>query len=528
MKHENEWLDLRERAESMATSKSVDGHDPDPAELRRILHELQVHQIELEIQNEELRSSRNALETARDEYARLYNDSPVGYLSLDYAGLIVKANQRFSDWLGEDRKLVGQAFADLLEPPDRQTFISRFNALFKHPDGKTLDVRLRRPDLMRTVRLVMQRGGGKDQLLVAAADVSDEVNTRAALRDAEHLWSETFHAMNDAIWILDLDGRVLKFNNASERLLGKPGDQIAGCLCYELLHGTGAHIDGCPYLRMISSGKREAMVLRDGQRWLEVTVDPLHSGEGRLLGSVHITKDITPRKQSEDRISALLDEKQLLLKETHHRIKNNMSVISSLLALQAMRLDNAAVSEALDEARQRILGMMVLYDKLYRSRDFRYVSVAEYLTELVNEIKAQNNKPGVCIAAAFEDFQLASTVLFPLGIIMNELISNALKYAFPGDRPGTIKVSIQREPETDIVIFAVVDDGIGMKMAVDDPALEGFGLVLVRGLASQLHAETSFETTDGSRFKLRFKSSVSDLDTQDTRPVGVAQVSENG
>ena len=496
---------LRTQAEELLATKPTTDENISPAEFKRIVHDLRVHQIELELQNEELRNSRNDLELARDGYAKLYNEAPVGYLSIDRSGIITQANRTFLEWVGDEGRLVGSSFANQLGDPDRESFLGRFGAMFRQPLGKSMDVHMRTPTGPRVMRLLMRRDDREDRMLLAVSDVTEETRAREALRNAENLWSETFEAMSDAVWILGLDDTVIKSNSASLALLGKAsGTAINGCFCHELLHGKSQHIEDCPYPRMKQSLKREVSILREKNRWLEVSVEPLLSGDGRFIGSVHISKDITQRKEAEDRIQGLLNEKQLLLRETHHRIKNNMNVIAALLSLQASHMEEGPGHLALDEARRRVLSMMVVYDKLYRSDDFRNISSADYLSQLLDEIGIQFSQTGVRLKRDFEDFMLDSTVLFPMGIIMNELITNSFKYAFPDGKAGCIKVSLHKEPETGTVRFCIADDGIDFLPDLSADAPSGFGLVLVKALADQMSADISVEGTGGTMFCFRF------------------------
>ena len=496
---------LRNHAEELLATKPVPDDDVSPSEFKRILHDLRVHQIELELQNEELRNSRNDLELARDGYAKLYNEAPVGYLSIDRNGMITQANRTFMEWVGDAGRLVGSSFADQLDGPDRGTFLGRFGAMFRQPLGKSMDVHIHTPAGLQVMRLIMRREDPEERLLLAVSNVTEEVKAREALRDAENLWSETFEAMSDAVWILGLDNTIVKCNSASLSLLGKvPGETIHGCFCHELLHGRSTHVDDCPFLRMKKTGVRETSILRDKDRWLEVSVEPLLSGDGRFIGSVHITKEVTQRKEAEDRIQTLLKEKQLLLRETHHRIKNNMNVIAALLSLQASHMEEGPGPLALEEARRRVLSMMVVYDKLYRSDDFRNISSADYLSQLLDEIGIQFSQTGVKLERDFEDFMLDSTVLFPVGIIMNELITNSFKYAFPDGKGGTIKVSLHKELQTGTVRFCIADDGMDFLPDLSGDVPSGFGLVLVKALADQLKAEVSVNGTGGTLFCFRF------------------------
>ena len=507
-KDKNE-LSLRERAEAVLNKEPKTSANLSPEEIQSLIHDLRVHQIELEMQNDELRTSRNALEKARDEYALLYNRSPVGYLSLDASGIIRRANQTFLDMLGEDFLPVGKSFASLLKDPDRDIFLGRFNALYRRPEEKILDVTIDKPGNPLSLRLSMARQDGAKELLVAASDISEQLSNQEALKQAELLWSETFQAMSEGVWILDLEGRVLRYNAASERLIGKPGARLEGCHCFNLLHESDHRKEDCPYLHMLESNKHESQTIQSGDRWFEVSVDPLRDNRERLIGSVHIIKDITARKEIEADLGKLLEEKKLMLREVHHRIKNNMNIIASLLSLQAVKMEDGPAGAALEEARSRVLSMMLIYDKLYRSEDFRLVSSSEYLGALIQEIGRQfKSAGGIRLEHELEDFPLDSAILFPLGIIVNELVTNALKYAFDGLGSGMIRIKLAKENGK--ACLTVHDDGRGFPASLDLRDSPGFGFVLIRGLVEQLGGRLRLPQDEdnadvkGSRFMICF------------------------
>jgi PAS domain S-box-containing protein len=363
--------------------------------------------------------------------------------------------------LGEGAAPVGKSFTALLKDTDRDIFLGRFSALFRRPEDKQLDLTIDRPGSPLYLRLTLARQEGTNELLVAASDVSEQHRNQEALRQAELLWSETFQAMSDGVWILDLEGRVLRYNAASERLVGKPGERLEGCHCFNIMHGGDHRVENCPYLRMMGSDRHETQNIQSGERWFEISVDPLRDGQERLIGSVHIIKDITARKKIEEDLSKILEEKKLLLREVHHRIKNNMNIIASLLSIQAAKMEDGPAGEALEEARSRVLSMMLIYDKLYRSEDFMLVSSSEYLAALIGEIGQQFKSMGnVRLVHELEDFPLDSAKLFPLGIILNELVTNAFKYAFDGQNSGTIRITLKRNNAK--ACMSVHDDGKGL------------------------------------------------------------------
>ncbi len=221
---------------------------------------------------------------------------------------------------------------------------------------------------------------------------------------------------------------------------------------------------------------------------------------------------------AEEKINSLLKEKELILKEVNHRIKNNMNTIHSLLFLQSNILKDPAGIDALNDAASRVQSMAVLYDKLYRSRDFQKISVMYYLPPLIDEIAA--NFPiskSVKIEKNIEDFILHAKTLQSLGIIINELLTNIMKYAFTGrdDRKITVEAFIKRaesnsalaETRTDsTVCITVQDNGIGIPDSVDFENSTGFGLQLVWMLTQELKGNIQIERGNGTKIILEFKT----------------------
>jgi len=196
-------------------------------------------------------------------------------------------------------------------------------------------------------------------------------------------------------------------------------------------------------------------------------------------------------------------EKELLLKEVHHRIKNNMSTIISLLNLHMSMMQDTPAAAELAEARNRIQSMMVLYDLLYRSTDYRDASMAEYLPFMVGEmIRVFPQSKRIRIQTSAQDFRIGVGKLVPLGIIINELISNSMKYAFSKTGEGRIGVqALQKDGKAEIIIE---DDGIGIPETLSPGDSSGFGLRLVELLVKQLKGEMRLEREGGTRFVLRF------------------------
>ncbi len=212
---------------------------------------------------------------------------------------------------------------------------------------------------------------------------------------------------------------------------------------------------------------------------------------------------VTERKAAEEKVKALLAEKELVLREVHHRIKNNMSTIYGLLSLQAATMKDQAAVTALEDAGRRVQSMMVLYNKLYQSSDVTTLSVIEYLPELVDDIVGNfPNSGSVKVEKKIEDFTLKAARLQSIGIIVNELLTNIMKYAFIGRSGGTIVVAASLEENR--AYFAIEDDGNGIPEKIDFENSTGFGLVLVQALTKQLEGTIRIERGTGTKIILEF------------------------
>lgn len=239
------------------------------------------------------------------------------------------------------------------------------------------------------------------------------------------------------------------------------------------------------------------------EKWLQITSrpNPTNNPDEPVVWSGFVI-DITYRKVAEEKIKTLLHEKELLLREVHHRIKNNMLTITSLLFLQTESLKDPAAISALNDAISRIQSMVLLYDKLYRSSDFNELSVLDYLSPLVDEII--NNFPNyhiVTIEKVIENFLLPTSMLFPIGIMINEILTNAMKYAFVGRNKGLLTVSAAKVENR--ISFSIKDDGVGITDT--EETSNGFGLQLVNMLVKQIRGKVSIKNENGTTFTLTFE-----------------------
>ena len=226
--------------------------------------------------------------------------------------------------------------------------------------------------------------------------------------------------------------------------------------------------------------------------------------DGKPLMMYGTHTDITENKLAEEKIRELLADRELTLKEVHHRIKNNMNTIASLLSIQANSLKEPLAISALEDAKSRVKSMMVLYDKLFLASNSGKISLREYIPALLDEI-IRNFPNGrlVQVKTEIHEIIMDANTLQPLGIILNELVTNVMKYAFPERNNGTIHVSATKCESA--VQISVQDDGIGLPEYMDFDKSTGFGLQLVQSLTLQMKGEIRIIREEGTRFILGFK-----------------------
>lgn len=239
-----------------------------------------------------------------------------------------------------------------------------------------------------------------------------------------------------------------------------------------------------------------------------------------IIGRVWSYRNITSRRQAEKEIQQKLQEKETILKEVHHRVKNNFASITSLLSLQTESLSNQEAKSALNEAIGRINSMQILYDKMLLNDDYGITSIKQYLENLIDDIIilfSKNTK--IQIKTQIEDFKLDSKYLFPIGIIVNELLTNIIKYAFTGRELGFIEIIVHKKHE--LITLSIKDDGIGLADDFDMHKSHSMGLMLINILSSQLEGNFSILNDNGTKSTLEFsiKTNSNESKVSDTESI---------
>jgi len=242
----------------------------------------------------------------------------------------------------------------------------------------------------------------------------------------------------------------------------------------------------------------------DGSEFaIEVGLNPVEIGDEKML--LWSVADVSEHKQREGRLKTALMEKDILLGEIHHRVKNNLQVIHSLLDLQSAKIEDPAALQLVQESKNRISSMAMIHQTLYQSKDFARVDFGRFLKLLLPTLVSSytTDRAEVSLKVCACDVSLPIDAAIPCGLIANELVSNALKHAFPNGRQGTISIDLTTAPTGEIEM-TLADDGIGIPEDVELGKTSTLGLQLVPLLAEQLKADLAFQRSDPTSFTFRF------------------------
>jgi PAS domain S-box-containing protein len=319
----------------------------------------------------------------------------------------------------------------------------------------------------------------------------------------------------DAIISIDADQRIVLFNQGAEKTFGYTREEMLGQNLDQLLPSRfiehhRQHIQdfansSTPARTM--GERREIFGRRKGgiDFPAEATISKARIADHWLF--TVILRDITARKIADESIRASLREKEVLLKEIHHRVKNNLQVVSSLLGLQSRTLEDAPIRRMFQESQNRVYSMALVHESLYQSENLSEIDFPAYIGQLASYlVRSYGVDPRrIQISNTIDDLRLTMDNAIPCGLIINELVSNSLKYAFPGDRTGRVDIRMQQD-ESHQIRLQVSDDGVGLPEGIGFSSTKSLGLRLVRTLADQLGASIEMERGGGARIILTFQA----------------------
>lgn len=424
-------------------------------------------------------------------------------------GFFERVNPAFSQalgWTGEE--LTSRPFLDLVHPDDVERTRAEVDRLATGQLTIGFENRYRCKDgSYRWITWTCSPDRESGLLYAAGRDLTRQKEAEASLLQSEERWRSAFELAAVGMGLTSTEGRWLQVNQALCRIVGRTPEELLALTFQEITHADDLAGDAEAIGRLLSG---ELATYHNDKRyfhkqghvvWIHLSVSVVR--EGGAVRFLALVQDITARKRAEAELRGSLAEKEVLLREIHHRVKNNLQIVTSLLNLQLRVVEDETARGLLRESQDRVKTMALVHETLYRSKGLATLDAPAYLRDLVASLfRSYGAAPRLSHRIEAQDVRLEIDAAVPLGLIVNELVSNALKHAFPDGRSGRVEVTLSAEGDS--TTLTVTDDGVGLPPGLE-ARRQSIGLQLVDGLASQLRGTLATTTgPGGTTFTLVF------------------------
>ncbi len=463
----------------------------------------------------ETMSERELLLTEKNKEQKLLLDNiDLQVWFLREPNLYGAVNQAHAAFMGPDKaQLEHRRLRAFLPPEEAERFALHNATVFRFREPVSLSSfqqdALGRKRIL-SIRMIpkLSSDGGIEYVICTADDITERIAAEERLRRSEERFRGMFESIQDVYYHTDPDGVITLISPSAETLLGYSPHEMVGRSSFDYWAKKQEAVLFKPLLdarRVI----RDATILlrhKSGQIIpISMSCRPELGPDGSLLGISGILRDISERVSIEERLRASLKEKDVMLTEIHHRVKNNLQVISSLLQLQSSQAGDPRLEALFAESQNRILSMAYVHEELYRSGDLAHINLKDYAQRLAHRlIHALTRTRGIGLELALQDMQVTIDQAVPCGLILNELISNALEHAFEEHQQGRIAVSVSLDQGR--ARLMVSDDGKGVPADFDLSTSQSLGLQLVVRLARQLRGRVVLDSRpgQGASFSVEF------------------------
>ena len=440
----------------------------------------------------------------------LVESLPGIFYMIDSDGNYQRWNQNFEEQLGYNKnELEDMSPADFYTDEEYQRVQEGIQEVFK--TGKSeieVEVITKEGDKIPyylTGKLFKQNG---EQYLVGVGhDISEQIEYREKLRKSEEMFRNLFLKAPASIVMVDPDNKVQYINDSFQELFGYTEEELKGKDIDDVLVPEDEYEDA-PKLPSgefaVASFHQEAKRLTKDNTRVDVYVAgiPVYV-DGEPVAGFGMYIDITEQKRYEEEIYTSLKEKHVLLKEIHHRVKNNLAVVSGLLQLQMYETDDPVIRETLKESESRIQTMALIHEKLYNSQNLSRISCSSYIPDLVETIRETiSTDKDITVDTQIEDVELNINKAVPFALLVNEVVTNSFKHAFEDREKGKITIRMQ-EDEDDLEVH-ISDNGIGLPEEFELGKRDSLGMTLINNFLQQLEADWEVGVDDGTYFGLEF------------------------
>lgn len=468
----------------------------------------------------EAKQKEQTLRETLEKYRAILENIQEGFYEVDLAGNFTFVNDSLCRMLGYPReKILGMNNREYMDAESAKRIYQIFHQVYLTGEPvKSVEIEVTSEDGAKhhaefSVMLIRDPKNEPIGFRGIIRDITERKRAEQALVELNAKLYTLLQAIPDIICFKDKEGRNLVVNSAFEKLVGLSKEEIEGRKDDELLPSDLAQAGLESDEKVGKSGQtfrfEEHMTDMEGKKvYFETVKSPIFDENGNYIGLVGVSRDITERKRAEENLQASLKEKEILIREIHHRVKNNMQVISSLLSLQARNLKNAQLLEILKTCQNRIRSMALVHEKLYRSKNLSRIELSEYVNSLAIHLFHSYNKDtnSIKLNLDVKEIALDINLAIPCGLIINELISNALKYAFPEGRKGEIGIELKPKKDNRLLLL-VRDNGIGFPQDLDIRNTNTLGMQIVTLLVDQIDGVLTLRRSPGTEFKILFPKS---------------------
>lgn len=463
--------------------------------------------------SEEIMTSHEKIHASEEKFRSVAETAVDGIVTTDAQGRIILFNHSLLDIFGySSDDLNGKPVTMLLPERFQNNLMHILNNVQSSGNhrlmGQTIEyVGLRKDggEFPLEASLSTWRSNGESFFTGIIRDVTE----RKIAEERKNQLASIVESSDDAIISKSMDGIIKSWNHGAEKIYGYSEEEVLGKSISILIPPD------CPdelyrFLDNISKGEHvkhyeTKRMCKDGRIIdISLTISPTLNADGDVIGASTIARDITQKKITEKALKKSLKDKEMLIKEIHHRVKNNLMIITSLLSLQSQYINDQESRTIFQESENRARSMAMIHEKLYQSGEGKTIDFTEYIRSLGMELYRTYalNPSLIKLEMKLDNARLDVDTAIPMGLIFNELITNCLKHAFPDKRTGKIWINFKKTDEGYVLVVA--DDGVGLPEDFDLERSDSFGLKLVNILTKQVEGKLQLDTSKGTSFTINF------------------------
>ncbi len=352
----------------------------------------------------------------------------------------------------------------------------------------------------------------KDELGVLAASFNRMIDNLLETTVSKDYVENILSNMKESLLVISPSGLISTVNQNTLELLGYTEDEIVNKpidIIFEEAKDFFKWKEDVSFAKRVTIRNRETFYITKDNNKIPVlfSASVMFKPDGSIQGIICVAVDITERKRSERRMQDSLREKEVLLREVHHRVKNNLQVIISLLSIQSQYVNDSNIIQMFQQCQNRVNSIAIIHEKIYQSKDLSRIKLKEYIEDLANDlfVSYNINSERINLKLDIDDIALGIDTSIPCGLIINELMSNSLKYAFSERKQSEIKIEIHKMNRGEIE-FTFSDNGIGLPDTIDFKNSPGFGFRMIMDLVEfKLMGEIKQIQDKGTKFQIQFK-----------------------